>query len=412
MTGSARRWAVVPSAGQGSRFGSVTPKQYSTLLGRPLLSWTLEALLAEESLAGIVVALAAGDEHWRRIPEAADPRVATCVGGARRDLSVANALATLVGIASDTDWVLVHDAARPCLRHDDLQALFEELRDDAVGGLLAVPAGDTLKRADDTQRACATVPREGLWRALTPQMFRCGLLRRSLALCVERGIAVTDEATAIESLGLKPRLVRGHADNIKVTNPEDAALAEAILRSRGGNEAAGVGGARMRVGSGYDVHAFGEGDHVVLGGVRIGHDRGVLAHSDGDVALHALCDALLGALGLGDIGEHFPDSDPRWRGADSRQFLRHCASLVHQHGWRCVNADLTVLAEAPRIGPHRQRMRQNLAADLGLDLDCVNVKATTTERLGALGRAEGLACQAVVLLTRDAAGALADPREP
>lgn len=168
----------------------------------------------------------------------------------------------------------------------------------------------------------------------------------------------------------------------------------------------------MRVGSGYDVHAFGEGDHVVLGGVRIGHDRGVLAHSDGDVALHALCDALLGELGLGDIGEHFPDSDPRWQGADSRQFLRHCASLVRQRGWRCVNADLTVLAEAPRIGPHKQRMRQNLAADLGLDLDCVNVKATTTERLGALGRAEGLACQAVVLLTRDAAGAIADPREP
>ena len=163
----------------------------------------------------------------------------------------------------------------------------------------------------------------------------------------------------------------------------------------------------MRVGSGYDVHAFGEGDHVMLGGVRIAHDRGVLAHSDGDVALHALCDALLGAMALGDIGEHFPDTDLRWKGADSRKFLRHCAGLLRQHGWRCLNADLTVIAQAPRLGPHKERMRQNIAADLGLGLDCVSVKATTPERLGALGRSEGLACQAVVLLDRIVAGAAA-----
>ena len=154
----------------------------------------------------------------------------------------------------------------------------------------------------------------------------------------------------------------------------------------------------MRVGMGYDVHAFGEGDHVTLGGVRIPHPYGVVAHSDGDVALHALCDALLGAMALGDIGEHFPDSDPRWKGADSRSFLRHCAALVREHGWRFVNADLTILAQVPRIGPHRVLMRQNIAADLGVRIDCINVKATTTEELGALGRGEGLACQAIVLL--------------
>jgi 2-C-methyl-D-erythritol 2,4-cyclodiphosphate synthase len=156
----------------------------------------------------------------------------------------------------------------------------------------------------------------------------------------------------------------------------------------------------MRVGSGYDVHAFGPGDHVVLGGVRIPHDHGVVAHSDGDVVLHALCDALLGALALGDIGEHFPDSDPRWRGADSRRFLRHCSALLREHGWRCVNADLTIVAQAPRIGPYRTQMRQNIADDLGVALDRINVKATTSEGLGALGRAEGLACQAVVLVAR------------
>jgi len=160
----------------------------------------------------------------------------------------------------------------------------------------------------------------------------------------------------------------------------------------------------MRVGSGYDVHAFGPGDHVVLGGVRIPHDRGLVAHSDGDVALHALCDALLGAMAIGDIGEHFPDSDPRWKGADSRRFLRHCAALLRERGWRCVNADLTIVAQEPRIGPHRVQMRQNIADDLGLRIDRVNVKATTAEGLGALGRAEGLACQAVVLLARDENG--------
>ena len=154
----------------------------------------------------------------------------------------------------------------------------------------------------------------------------------------------------------------------------------------------------MRVGTGYDVHAFGPGDHVVLGGVRIPHDRGVVAHSDGDVALHALCDALLGAMALGDIGEHFPDSDPRWKDADSRGFLRHCTALLREHGWRFVNADLTIVAQGPRIGPHRAQMRRNIADDLGVRIDRINVKATTSEGLGALGRAEGLTCQAAVLL--------------
>ncbi|HET7201786.1 MAG TPA: 2-C-methyl-D-erythritol 4-phosphate cytidylyltransferase [Steroidobacteraceae bacterium] len=232
MTSGGRRWAVVPAAGQGSRFGSAVPKQYAPLLGRPLVSWTLRALLAEKSLAGVVVALADADDRWSGLPESRDPRIITCPGGVRRELSVANALAVLAGRATETDWVLVHDAARPCLRHDDLQALFSELQADPVGGLLAVPVSDTLKRADHANGVAETVSRDGLWRALTPQMFRFGLLQRALALCLERGRTVTDEAAAIECLGLRPRLVRGHADNIKVTNPEDAALAEAILRAR------------------------------------------------------------------------------------------------------------------------------------------------------------------------------------
>ena len=154
----------------------------------------------------------------------------------------------------------------------------------------------------------------------------------------------------------------------------------------------------MRIGYGFDVHAFGPGDHVMLGGVKIPHHRGVVAHSDGDVLLHALCDALLGAMGVGDIGQHFPDTDPKWKGADSRHFLRHCAHLLHQHRWRVVNADVTVLAESPRLGVHRAQMRSNVAADLLVSADRINVKATTCEGVGALGRAEGLACHAIVLL--------------
>jgi 2-C-methyl-D-erythritol 4-phosphate cytidylyltransferase len=239
---AARRWAIVPAAGQGSRFGTELPKQYVTVLGRPLLSWTLSTLLAEPRIDGVVVALAPGDRHWYQLPEAKDPRVRACPGGERRELSVASALDSLAGQAGETDWVLVHDAARPCLRGEDLDRLLTQLADDSVGGLLAAPVGDTLKRADARGRAHQTVPREDLWRAYTPQMFRYGLLQRALALCIERGRVVTDEAAAIESLGLRPRLVPGRTDNIKVTNPADAALAEAILRQC--DEQAQAGGVR------------------------------------------------------------------------------------------------------------------------------------------------------------------------
>jgi 2-C-methyl-D-erythritol 4-phosphate cytidylyltransferase len=225
-----RHWAIVPAAGQGARFGAGLPKQYAPLLGRPMLSWTLAALLAEPRLQGIMVALAPGDSHWRTVPEMNDPRVRRCEGGDRREHTVARGLDALAGEMLETDWALVHDAARPCLRRDDIALLIDTLAHDTVGGLLALPLGDTLKRADDAGCSLETVPRDQLWRALTPQMFRAGLLRRALGLCRERDRAVTDEASAIESLGLRPRLLRGHADNIKVTNPEDAVLAEAILR--------------------------------------------------------------------------------------------------------------------------------------------------------------------------------------
>lgn len=238
-----RRWAVVPAAGRGERFGGPTPKQYLPLLGRPVLSWSLATLLAERSICGVVVALAAGDRRFARLPEARDPRVRTCRGGARRELSVANALHALADEAQDSDWVLVHDAARPCLEPRDLRALMAVVATDPVGGLLAVPVGDTLKAEGRAGRSERTVPREGLWRALTPQMFRYGLLRRALALSIERERAITDEASAVEALGLQPRLVVGRATNIKITVPADRALAAAIM---GKGDSTGAHRTRLR----------------------------------------------------------------------------------------------------------------------------------------------------------------------
>ncbi len=231
MSGRARRWAVVVAAGRGERFGGSTPKQYIPLLGRPALSWSLAALLASPAVDGVVVALAPRDRRWKRLAESRNPRVSTCVGGDCREASVSNALLALASRARDGDWVMVHDAARPCLRREDLDALVAATSGDPVGGLLAVPVPDTLKVDDGRGRSVRTADRTGLWRALTPQMFRYGLLRRALALCAERERSVTDEASAIEALGLRPRLVPGRGDNIKLTTPADSVLAEAILRA-------------------------------------------------------------------------------------------------------------------------------------------------------------------------------------
>jgi 2-C-methyl-D-erythritol 4-phosphate cytidylyltransferase/2-C-methyl-D-erythritol 2,4-cyclodiphosphate synthase len=389
-----RVWAIVPAAGRGARFSASTsgsaPKQYAPLRGATVLEWSLRALLAEPRVHAVVVALAADDGEWPRIAtKLAAAKIQVTLGGANRQDSVANGLEYLAAQAAADDWVLVHDAARPCLSAVDLGALLDALGSAPdAGAVLATPIVDTVKR--ELGGRVATVDRAGLWRALTPQVFSYAQLRHALKEAALAGVAVTDEAQAVERLGLHPVLVPGSPFNVKITRPADLAIADSVLRMTEDKP--------MRIGQGFDVHAFGAGDHVMLGGVRIAHSQGVVAHSDGDVVIHALCDAVLGALGDGDIGRHFPDSDPKYRGADSRVFLRVVAQRMRAAGLTLINADITVLAEAPRIAAHRAAMAEALSADLGAAAHLINIKATTTERLGFIGRGEGLAALASVLL--------------
>ncbi|MDP9083380.1 MAG: 2-C-methyl-D-erythritol 4-phosphate cytidylyltransferase [Pseudomonadota bacterium] len=402
---ASRVWAIVPAAGSGRRFNStaaeIKPKQYAALSGATVLEWSLRALLDEPKIHAVVVVLANGDAHWPALAAKLNhPKLRTATGGANRQESVMNGLESLSAQAAPTDWALVHDAARPCFNAADLRSLLDALEPRAgtghaasadvvlAGAVLAVPVVDTVKR--ELGGHVSTVDRQGLWRALTPQVFGFEQLRHALREARSAGITVTDESQAMERMGMRPVMVVGSPFNVKVTGAEDLAVAERILKM--------TQDSAMRVGQGFDAHAFGAGDHVVLAGVSIAYPKGIVAHSDGDVIIHALCDAVLGALGDGDIGQHFPDTDARYRGADSRVFLRVVAERMRAAGYHLVNADVTVLAEAPRINVHRAAMAANLAADLGVPAKLINIKATTTERMGFIGRGEGLAAMACVLL--------------
>ncbi|TMN25547.1 2-C-methyl-D-erythritol 4-phosphate cytidylyltransferase [Pseudoxanthomonas sp. X-1] len=421
-------WVVIPAAGRGTRFGGEVPKQYLEVGGQSVLAWTLAALLGHPLIEGAVVALSADDPWWPGWTAFGGKPVLACVGGGTRAASVLAALQALPEHVRADDFVLVHDAARPNLADADLERLIERGREDPVGALLAAPVRDTLKRAGDDGGVDATEPRERLWRALTPQMFRRLQLTRALDEAAGAGIEVTDESMAMERQGLRPLLVEGNETNFKITTPGDLDRFAYIVKAGSAgapmpdlrdtpvqmpkqqqqasdvapaHPAPEAGGLGIRIGQGFDVHAFApDGDHVMLGGVRVEHSRGVLAHSDGDVVIHALCDAILGALALGDIGRHFPPTDPRWEGADSTQFLEHCAGLARARGWQVGNADVTVMCERPKVGPHALAMCTHLAQVLGVAADAVSVKATTTEKLGFTGRGEGIAAQAVVLLVR------------
>jgi 2-C-methyl-D-erythritol 4-phosphate cytidylyltransferase/2-C-methyl-D-erythritol 2,4-cyclodiphosphate synthase len=388
--------------------GTEVPKQYLALAGRTVIEHTLARLCAHPALAGVVVAVSPDDVHWPRLRLHLPVPLHTVAGGAERAHSVCAGLDHLETCADPGDWVLVHDAARPCLRRADLEQLVDTLVDHPVGGLLALPVSDTVKRTDAAGEVLETVPRTGLWRALTPQMFHLRSLREALAVALARGQVPTDESAAMEAAGHRPRVVAGHSDNIKITHPQDLARAELFLRKQESKTSttdsvssllAGRDCGPMRIGHGFDAHRFAPGRRLVLGGVTIPFDRGLAAHSDGDVVIHALCDALLGAAGLGDIGRHFPDTAAEFENIDSRLLLRRVMARLAEGGWAVGNADITVVAQVPRLSPFIEAMRVHLAQDLGVAVSRVNVKATTTERMGYTGRAEGIAAHAVVLLT-------------
>lgn len=369
--------AIIAAGGSGARAGG--PKQWRELAGRPVVRWSAEALLAAGARR-LVVVIPAEAEAAARAALAGLPNVAFTPGGQTRAASVRSGLEALA--ADPPEAVLVHDAARPFVTAAMVEALLRGLRQ-ADGAVPALPMADTLKRSADG-RVEATLPRDGLWRAQTPQAFRYPALVAAHAAWAD-GCEMTDDAAAVERNGGVVALVPGDPRLMKLTYPEDFAMAEAL-----------AGQARVvRIGQGFDAHRWGPGQSVWLCGVEIAHDQTLIGHSDADAGLHALTDALLGALGEGDIGDHFPPSDPQWKGASSDRFLRHAAEMVAARGGRIANVDVTLICERPKVKPHREAMRARVAEILGLPLQAVSVKATTTEGMGFPGRGEGLAAQAV-----------------
>lgn len=373
--------AIIVAAGTGSRAGSGPAKQWRTLAGKPVLRWSAERLLDAGANPLVVVVSAEGEAPARAALSGLEGwRLAR--GGATRAQSVQSGLAA-IEVADETP-VLVHDAARPLVTANHVDDLLAALQT-ADAALPALAVADTLRRMADGRTE--TVPRDGLWRAQTPQAARLGRLRTAYANWAGPG-EPTDDTAVVEADGGRIALTPGDPRLMKLTFPEDFEMAERL-----------AGGAMItRIGQGFDAHRWGPGEAVWLCGVRIDHDQTLIGHSDADAGLHALTDAILGALGEGDIGDHFPPTDPQWKGAASDLFLRHAAQMVTARGGRISNVDVTLICERPKIKPHREAMRQRLAEILDLPLDRVSVKATTTEGMGFTGRQEGLAAQAVALL--------------
>lgn len=374
--------AIIVAAGSGSRLGGQVPKQFLKLGGKPVLLWSVETMLRCNKIAAIVVVAPTGlmAETAALLPS--DPRLKIVAGSPdSRTESVRAGLNTLSH--QPPAKVLIHDAARPGLTQDVLAELLAAL-DTAAAACPALPVADALK--DTTNGAIRSVPRDGLVRVQTPQAFRWSAITEAYA---DAPAAAVDDLALVEATGAKIALTPGRQSLMKITYPEDLAVAEKLIAAPA-----------LRVGTGFDVHGFEPGDAVILCGVRIPHTKKLEGHSDADAGWHALTDAILGALALGDIGDHFPPSDPQWKGAASIKFLQHAVKLAHDRGFQIVNADITLLAERPKISPHREAMRLATAEAMNVSPDVVSVKATTTEKLGFVGREEGIAAQAVVLLSK------------
>jgi len=367
--------ALIVAAGQGSRVGGATPKQFLSVGGKPVLRWAVEALRGHPSVGSVSVVIGDGQQPAAEAALAGLDAIRFVRGGQERADSVRAGLSVAEG-----DAILVHDAARPfCPAHviDRLIGALEFF--EGAAPVLAV--GDTLARSDGELRD--SVDRSGLVRVQTPQAFRLSALRDAYARW--SGASPTDETSVVRAAGMRVAAIDGDVALEKLTTAGDFERAEAVLAAR----------LVARTGMGFDVHAFAGAGPIVMGGIAIPHARGLAGHSDADVVLHAITDALLGAAGLGDIGEHFPPSDAQWRGASSELFLAHAAGLIRDRSGRIDHVDCTVICEEPKVGPHRQAMRIRIADILGVEMSQVSIKATTTEGLGFTGRREGVAAQAV-----------------
>ncbi|MFS0771317.1 bifunctional 2-C-methyl-D-erythritol 4-phosphate cytidylyltransferase/2-C-methyl-D-erythritol 2,4-cyclodiphosphate synthase [Sphingomonas sp. 1P08PE] len=375
MNTAPRTAAIIVAAGQGLRAGGDLPKQFASIAGRPLLAHAYRCMADHPAIGTVLVLVAEGQQTAARAILGEDAWVA--VGGASRLETVRIGLEAL---DQSVERVLIHDAARPFVPRAVIERVMGAL-DIADGAVPTLPVVDTLNRDDGT-----LVPRGGLHRVQTPQGFRRATLARAHAAWPAAEDA-SDDAQMVRALGGRVELVQGDPMLEKVTYPEDFAAAEARVRWE------------SRSASGFDVHRLEAGEELWLGGLLIPHHHGLSGHSDADVVLHALTDALLGTIAAGDIGTHFPPSDPQWRGAASDQFLRHAATLIAEKGGRIDFVDMTIMCEAPKIGPYRAAMTARIAAILNIDPSRVSVKATTTERLGFTGREEGIATQAIATIS-------------
>ena len=386
---------LVVAAGRGTRVGSAVPKQYLRLAGLPLLAHTVTRLAAADREASLLVAIHADDRELYQESMAALPAhvrsrmLPAVIGGLTRQESVRAGLDALVALDDPPDIVLVHDGARPF----PTPGLIARAKDAAARTGAAVPGitvTDTVKEIDGTGRVVATPSRVRLRTVQTPQAFGLRMLHAAHVAAAAAGAsALTDDAAVAEWAGHAVHVFEGDPGNMKVTGPDDIAIAEARLIAECPD---------VRMGQGYDVHAFGPGDHVWLGGFKVPHGRGLVGHSDADVLSHAITDAIYGALGDGDIGSHFPPSDPQWKGADSAIFLKAAADAVRRRGGMIAHIDATVVCETPKVGPHRDAIRSRIAEVVDLPLDRVAVKATTSERLGFTGREEGIATLAIATI--------------
>ena len=372
--------AILVAAGRGRRVGGSVPKQWRIRNGRVFLAWTLDAFLNTPQVDEIVIVLHEDDLLMAAGYEAHDG-VRVVAGGKKRTASVANGLEALAG--DPPDRVLIHDGARPLIDPDSIASVIDAL-DTSPAAALALPVTDALWSGNEGH-VDGIVPRDGLYRAQTPQGFHFNTI---LEIHRSNETDAADDVTLARNAGLSVAIVPGDERNLKITTEDDFARAAALMEDT----------MDIRTGTGFDVHAFAEGDHVMLCGLAIPHDKTLSGHSDADVALHTITDAIYGALAEGDIGTHFPPSDPMWKGAESRLFLEHALSRVAARGFEITHIDCTIICEKPKIGPHAEAMRAQLANLTGLGTDRLSVKATTSERLGFTGREEGIASLATVTL--------------